>query len=149
MEAFMAYTSTNYMNNPKAPIGKWVCAPSSSLGPFAEAPTGDTTKGIDLCGQCVSYVKAVCPALPATSSWKKGAQVKKNQDILPGTVIATFNSFDKYAGHAAIYVSQNTAGINVYDQWVTPPSPKAVGPRLMRWGAHGNSNNGDNFYVVE
>ena len=45
--------------------------------------------------------------------------------------------------------SQGPAGVNVYDQYVTPPSPKAVGPRLLRWGAHGRSNNGDNFYVVE
>ncbi len=87
--------------------------------------------------------------MPATSSWKKGAAVKNNAKIAPGTVIATFNAADRYAGHAAIYVSQSPAGINVYDQYVTPPSPKAVGPRTLRWGAHGNSNNGDKFYVVD
>lgn len=146
----MAYVSTSYMSNSKAPVGKWVCAPTSKLKPFMEAPTGDATKGNDLCGQCVSYVKVVCSTpLPRTSDWKKGAPVKNNKDILPGTVIATFNASDKYQGHAAIYVSQDTVGINVYDQWVTPPNPKAVGSRLMRWGASGNSNNGDNFYVVE
>jgi len=47
------------------------------------------------------------------------------------------------------YVGQTPIGINVYDQYVTPPSPKAIGPRTLRWGAHGNSNNGDKFYVVE
>lgn len=145
----MTYISTSYMNNSKAPIGKWTCAPSSSIGPFTDVPTGNITKGLDLCGQCVSYVKTVCPSLLGTISWKKGVLVKNNMRILPGTVIATFNSSGKYEGHAAIYVSQNSAGINVYDQWVTPPNPKAVGPRLLRWGAHGNSNNGDNFYVVE
>ncbi|CAG0969288.1 hypothetical protein ANRL3_01395 [Anaerolineae bacterium] len=144
----MSYLSTNYMNNSKAPIGQWTCAPSSSLGPFTEAPS-DNAKGPNYCGQCVSYVKTVCPTLPSTSSWKKGALVKDNKDILPGTVIATFNSSGNYEGHAAIYDSQIPAGINVYDQWVTPPNPKAVGPRLLRWGAHGNSNNADNFYVVE
>lgn len=145
----MTYISVNYMNNPKAPIGKWSCAPSSSLGPLTEVPTGSKTKGLDLCGQCVSYVKMVCPSLLATSSWKKGEHVKNIKKIFPGTVIATFNSSGKYEGHAAIYVSQNSSGVNVYDQWVTPPNPKAVGLRLLRWGAHGNSNNGDNFYVVE
>jgi hypothetical protein len=146
---FVAYVSADYSNNPKAPLGKWTCAPSSSLGPFESAPSGNQTKGVDLCGQCVSYVKTVCPSLPATSYWKRGAAVKENKALLPGTVIATFNSSGKYEGHAAIYVNQTSAGINVYDQWVTPPNPKAVGPRLLRWGARGNSNNGDNFYVVE
>jgi hypothetical protein len=137
------------MNNPMAPVGKWTCAPTSSLAPFAEVPPDSKTKGMDLCGQCVSYVKKVCPNLPVTSSWIKGSPVRDNGTIVPGTVIATFNSFGNYEGHAAIYVSQNEMGINVYDQYVTPPSPKAVGPRTLRWGAHGNSNNGDNFCVVE
>lgn len=145
----MPYVSTNYANNTDAPIGKWVCAPSSNLAPFAETPSGTDTKGANLCGQCVSYVKAVCPTLPATSNWKKGAAVKNHSKISPGTVIATFNAAGTYAGHAAIYVSQSAAGINVYDQYVTPPSPKAVGPRTLRWGAHGNSNNGDKFHVVD
>ncbi|HKQ26685.1 MAG TPA: BPSL0067 family protein [Burkholderiales bacterium] len=68
---------------------------------------------------------------------------------MPGTVIATFDSSGRYEGHAAIYVSQSAEGVSVYDQYVTPPTPKAFGPRLLRWGARGNSNNGDNFYVVE
>ncbi|WP_323118833.1 BPSL0067 family protein [Burkholderia alba] len=145
----MAYLSSNYQNNAGAPAGKWTCAPTSSLGPFDAAPSGNVTKGTDLCGQCVSYVKKVCPMLPPTFSWGKGAAVKDNKDIKPGTVIATFNHAGKYQGHAAIYVGQSAAGISVYDQYVTPPSPKAVGPRTLRWGAHGTSNNGDNFYVVE
>ncbi|MDP2368492.1 BPSL0067 family protein [Rhodoferax sp.] len=145
----MPYVSTNYATNAHAPVGKWACAPTSSLAPFAEAPSGTNTKGNDLCGQCVSYAKRVCPTLPATSAWKKGASVKNHTTISPGTVIATFNATSKYEGHAAIYVSQSPAGISVYDQYVTPPSPKAVGPRTLRWGAHGNSNNGDKFYVVE
>jgi hypothetical protein len=144
----MAYVASNYKNNPNAPEGKWACAPTSSFAPFDNAPSGDQTKGINLCGQCVSYVKRVCPTLPSTSSWKRGTAVKNNKTILPGTVIATFNSAGKYEGHAAIYVSQATGGISVYDQWVTPPA-KAVGPRMLRWGAAGNSNNGDNFYVVD
>jgi hypothetical protein len=41
----MPYVSTNYANNADAPIGKWVCAPSSNLEPFAETPSGTDTKG--------------------------------------------------------------------------------------------------------
>ena len=145
----MAYVSTNYANNSNAPINKWTCAPTSTLQPFENAPTGRNTKGSDLCGQCVSYVKQLCRTLPVTGSWKKGASVKNNTKISAGTVIATFNAAGKYEGHAAIYVSQSSVGINVFDQYVTPPSPKAVGPRTLRWGAHGNSNNGDKFYVVD
>jgi hypothetical protein len=73
-------------------------------------------------------VKKVCPTLPETSLWKKGLPVKDNKKISVGTVIATFNTAGKYEGHAAIYVSQDPTGISVYDQYVTPPSPKAVVP---------------------
>jgi hypothetical protein len=116
----MAYVSFNYMNNPSAPVGKWTCSPTCALPPYARVPTGDDTKGMKLCGQCVSYVKKVCPTLPVTNLWRKGALVRNNKNIVPGTVIATFNG-TKYEGHAAIYVSQNLAGVSVYDQYVTPP----------------------------
>lgn len=145
----MAYVSLNYANNSKAPVGKWTCAPTSSLSPYSDVPPTDKRGGLDLCGQCVSYVKQVCPTLPPTGSWKQGKPVKDNKSIQSGTVIATFNASNKYEGHAAIYVSQNKDGIQVYDQWVTPPTPKAIGPRTLRWGAKVNSNNGDKFFVVE
>ena len=145
----MAYVALNYVSNPAAPVGKWVCAPTSSLGPFKEVPEGASTDGVDLCGQCVSYVKKVCPTLPQTKYWKKGKPVKDNKSIVPGTVIATFNSAGKYYGHAAIYVSQDVVGIHVYDQYIAPPSPKPIGPRTLRWNAHGLANNGNNFSVVE
>jgi hypothetical protein len=97
----------------------------------------------------VSYVTTVCPTLPVgTNSWKKGAQVKGNGNIVPGTAIATFDSDGKYSGHAAIYENQTTVGINVVDQWVTPPAV-AIHKRMLRFGAHGNSNNGDNFFIID
>lgn len=145
----MAYVSANYATNSNAPVNKWTCAPTSNSQPFAQAPSGAITKGADLCGQCVSYVKRVCPTLPQTHAWTKGAAVRNNAQIAAGSVIATFNAVEKYEGHAAIYVSQSPTGISVHDQYVTPPNPKAVGPRILRWGAHGNSNNGDMFYVVD
>lgn len=146
---FMPYVSSNFANNTVAPLGKWTCAPTSNFQPFGEVPATNKIKGINLCGQCVSYVKKVCPSVPNTAHWRKGAQVKDNRSIAPGTAIATFNASGHYEGHAAIYVSQDDVGITVYDQYVTPPSPKAIGPRVLRWGAHGNSNNGNNFYVIE
>lgn len=145
----MAYVATNYANHAKAPVGKWACAPTSALAPFDEPPSGAQTKGSDLCGQCVSYVKTVCPLLPATANWKKGAAVRGNTRLAAGTVIATFGSGGHYEGHAAIYVSQNDAGITVYDQWISGAAPKPVGSRLLRWGAQGRSNNGDEFHVVD
>ena len=145
----MAYIAINYANNPNAPVDTWVCAPGSALGPFDDVPETKHTKGNDYCGQCVSYVKQVCPGLPATTSWKQGAQVKGNDKILVGTVIATFNASGKYEGHAAIYVSQGPAGVYVYDQYVAPPNPKPVGPRTLRLGAPLDVNNGEKFYVVE
>ena len=61
----MSYIATNYMTNAKAPVGKWACAPTSSLGPFDAAPT-DHKSSPDYCGQCVSFAKQACPALPDT-----------------------------------------------------------------------------------
>jgi hypothetical protein len=127
----MPYISSNYDNNPNAKEGKWV----SYLG-------GEQ-------GQCVSYVKVVTPGLPQTSKWKKGALVRGLATVKAGTVIATFDAKGHYHGHAAIYVSQDEDGILVWDQYITPPNPKPIGSRTLRFGAHGNSNNGDKFYVVD
>jgi hypothetical protein len=145
----MAYVATNYLTNPKAPLGKWVCTRTSAITPYADEPPADKTKGPNFCGQCVSYVTMVCTALPVgTGAWKKGALVKGNKDILAGTAIATFDKNGKYLGHAAVYESQTTVGINVVDQWVTPPA-SAIHKRMLKFGAHGNANNGDNFYVID
>jgi hypothetical protein len=127
----MPYVSRNYDNDPAAPIdqGKWV-----GTAPYY--------------GECVSYVKFVTPELPQTSLWKKGALVRGNANIVAGTVIATFNADEHYFGHAAIYESQTADGIHVVDQWIAPPA-RPIHRRTLRFGAHGNANNGDNFFVVE
>lgn len=145
----MSYVATNYLTNLKAPIGKWACTRTSSISPYDKEPPSDKQGSSDFCGQCVSYVTTVCPTIPvATKYWKKGAKAKENKDILAGTAIATFDKNGKYSGHAAIYERQDTVGINVVDQWVTSPA-KAIHKRILRFGAHGNSNNGDNFFVIE
>ena len=81
-----------------------------------------------------------------TTNWKKGARVKENTSIKPGTAIATFNSNGKYYGHAAIYISQTATAINVYDQWNSVP----LHFRSIQFKGHGYvSNDGDQFYVIE
>ena len=146
----MPYVALNYHVNPKAPLGKWVCTRTSGLGPYGGTPPPVAkTHGPDFCGQCVSFVTTACPTIPVSKdNWKKGAQVKGTKSILPGTAIATFDSAGKYSGHAAIYESQNSIGINVVDQWVTPPA-RPIHKRMLHFGAQGNSNNGDNFFVIE
>jgi len=143
----MSYNSSNYKNSPSAPLNTWVCAPGSAHGPSDQAPSDSLTGSPDYCGGCVSYVKQVCPSLPVTHAWKKGAAVKDNLHIVEGTVIATFDSHGHFRGHAAIYVQQGPVGVTVYDQYAHPPKP--VGPRVLRWGQGADVNNGEKFYVVE
>lgn len=145
----MPFVSPNYATNADAPKGKWVCTRTSSLGPFSAHPPEEQRHDPDYCGQCVSYVTTVCPTLPVnTGQWKKGVPVKGLKTIAEGTAIATFNASGTYVGHAAIYVSQDEAGIQVFDQWITG-SGKAVGLRTIKWDGTGVSNNGNGFHVVE
>ena len=100
-------------------------------------------------GQCVDFVKAASGA-PQTSLWKEGVKVK-GAIILTGTAIATFigGEYPSHAhgNHAAIYVSQNTDGLVVWDQWTGQP----VHQRTIhfRAGAVDPSNDGDAFSVIE
>lgn len=50
----------------------------------------------------------------------------------------------EYYGHAAIYVGQNSEGIQVWDQWVGHP----VSTRTIRWDGAELPNNGNSFYVI-
>lgn len=145
----MPFVSSNYKTHPFAPAGQWVCTRSSNLGPYAAHPVASTRGNPDYCGQCVSFVTTVCPTIPvSTGKWKRGAAVKDNENIVEGTAIATFDAKGQYHGHAAIYVSQDKDGIQVYDQWITGAG-KAIGQRLIKWNGVGVSNNGSGFYVVE
>lgn len=93
--------------------------------------------------ECVALVKVACGA-PRTTYWRKGMQVKNNgASIRRGTAIATFSN-GSYEGHAAIYLSQDSSGIHVVDQWRTHPAST----RVIRWGGNGTSNDGNQFYVV-
>ena len=101
-------------------------------------------------GQCVAYVQQACKA-PLTKKWKRGALVRGNKDIKPGTAIATFSKDGVYENkttgesHAAIYLAQNDKGILVLDQWLKQP----VHNRIIREGGVKDVNNALKYYVIE
>lgn len=103
-------------------------------------------------GQCVAYVQAATLA-PNTGSWKAGILVLNAAPgaIQKGTVIATMveGHYPNHAhgNHAAIYLSHDSQGIQVIDQWLG----QVVHYRTIHdHGDHGNpSNDARRFYVVE
>ncbi len=105
-------------------------------------------------GHCVPFVQTASGA-PQTGLWTRGGLVKGDLTVKSGTAIATFSDQGKYTNsldgtsHAAIYVSQDAAGLHVWDQWLGQP----VHQRLSRFqgGAAGTKpvNDGDFFYVIE
>jgi hypothetical protein len=102
-------------------------------------------------GQCVAYVQEASDA-PRTASWRRGALVRGNNSIVPGTAIATFDQDGTYGNHtdgrshAAIYLRQDADSITVLDQWWG----HHVSVRLIRFHAAPRSvNDGRNYYVVE
>lgn len=81
-------------------------------------------------GHCVSLIKT-CSEAPNTNHWKQGKKVLNQTKLAPGTVIATFKNGrypNKTGWHAAIYISHDSDGIWVWDQWKGKPVHK----RLIR-----------------
>ena len=111
-------------------------------------------------GQCVALVKRAAHA-PPTSFWRRGALVKGNANLQPGTAIATFDPIGRYGNHtngtshAAIYLGQDANGIRVLDQWIETrnhkPWHRHASERTIRFGAtHGHPvNNADNYHVID
>jgi hypothetical protein len=101
-------------------------------------------------GQCATGVQLVFAyadkPLGLTRTWKQGALVKGNR-IAAGTAIASFRD-GRYANdHAAIFIRETKAGIEVWDQWVGKP----WGKRTLRFNYKGGSpfsNDGDLFSVI-
>jgi hypothetical protein len=104
-------------------------------------------------GQCVALVRAAIPGLGPTAHWVRGAAVKGNHAIPPGTPIATFSHTGHYANatdgssHAAIYLGQNDEGVQVLDQW----AGRAAAVRTIPWNHPGAvaANTGAAFHVVD
>lgn len=104
-------------------------------------------------GQCVALVQAASPGIGLTRNWVCGAPVQGNTDLRPGTVIATFDSSNRYgnnldgSSHAAIYLGQNERGIQVMDQW----AGSMAAARTIPWSNPSGiaANTGAAFHVVQ
>lgn len=106
--------------------------------------------------QCVGFVKGVAPGVNVhTSNWKPDTAVSADSLPAMGSVIATFNSNNKYFGHVAIYLSGNSEGIYVIDQnWDdTTFGVNWVGKIYTHFIPFDNSNsltnNANNYYTVK
>ena len=100
---------------------------------------------------------------PPTSFWRRGALVRGNVSLQPGTAIVTFDPIGRYGNHtngtshAAIYLGPAPGGIRVLDQWVDThsknhkPWHKPASERTIYFGhTHGKPvDNADNHYVVD
>ena len=105
-------------------------------------------------GQCVAFVETAANA-PTTIHWKRGTKVTEDLSLPSGTAIATFDPDGAYGNHtdgrshAAIYVSQDSSGVQVYDQWLGQP----VHARTIRFHNPDENakpvNDGNAYYVVE
>ncbi|CAF4206851.1 unnamed protein product [Rotaria magnacalcarata] len=110
-------TSCILCNNPERYSGRSVCDHSGKI-----IISLFTTYSLMLllggyCGECVSFVKKCTGDRRATSQWRQGRKVRAAR-VPYGTAIATFPN-GKYSGHAAIYISQDSIGIQVWDQATT------------------------------
>lgn len=104
--------------------------------------------------ECVEFVRQSTGA-PQTILWKKGIAIfgATLSSINRGTVIATFSDTGKYpidgnGKHAAIYLSHDSLGIRVLDQW---NKQGEVLERVIYFSKPSipRSNAGKAFYVVE
>jgi hypothetical protein len=96
---------------------------------------------------------------PARVTMASGSTGHKQQSILPGTIVATFDSNGRYGNHtngtshAAIYVGQTPTGIIVIDQWKGHGAQKNHAPQQRTIHVDGLSrmavDRGANYYVVQ
>lgn len=124
-------------------------------------------------GACVALPQTLVAGIGQVSTWRQGEAVVGNKTILPGTVIATFETNGRYMNrkhqnHAAIYIAEVSAGVNgetqtgikVLEQWTDHPPQTRVLPYGGKFEKevtypHGAktiykdpSNNGDAFFIV-
>lgn len=103
-------------------------------------------------GHCVALVREVTGA-PITTQWRRGAKVRDNPDLVPGTAIATFDPNGRYGNHvdkrshAAILLAVNSDGLLVVDQWLGQPTHQRT--IKFRDGGGDPVNDGDAFHVIE
>lgn len=112
--------------------------------------------------QCVALLQHYLPLIGHTSSWSEGDDVFENEDIEPGTAIATFvkGRYPNQASgnHAALFLKHDLNGFWIMDQWSSDTKKKLIGARLIQSlgkpnlanGAFYNaSNNADAYSIIE
>lgn len=112
--------------------------------------------------QCVALVQMGPPAAgssnpPGTSSWRRGISVKSApaNTIQKGTVIATFTPAGTYPNkaegsrHAAVYISHDSKGITVIDQWDTKTTPSQRVLSFVGDDQPRAVDKGDQYFIVE
>ena len=102
-------------------------------------------------GQCAALVQWF--GCGKTRYWREGIRVKGNGvHIRRYTCIATFENglypSRPHGNHAAVYVSQDEGGINVYDQWTGKPVGQRYIPFSKDDSREDPSNNGNCFSVI-
>jgi hypothetical protein len=137
--------------------------------PKSEQLPGKKTVGVGLQqvnkGECAALAQGLAEGVPPVAAWKRGDQVKGNGGLMPGTVIAIFDSNGDYVGqrfhahqngiaHTALYLGQTPDGVWVAHQHAGNPLIKWTFIRFRgRTGVsrHGNTPEDDatNYYVVE
>lgn len=145
-----------YPNNPLSLVGK----PTVGEGIYK--------------GECAAIAQFLVPGLGLAhvSQWKRGAHVKGQLSLRPGTVIAIFDSNGRYIGtnrhshaygtaHTALYVRQSAVGIEIVHQFKSCPNikgtlvrfsgRKALGHKsgVSRSGSGTPEDDAENYYVVE
>jgi cell wall-associated NlpC family hydrolase len=102
--------------------------------------------------ECVEFIRQTLQA-PEAIAWTEGRKIKRGIVVLAGTAIATFTKGKYPLGgntgkHAAIYLGQDSLGIQVLDQW---RKQGAVKERTIKWKptSPGLSNDGNAFSVIE
>ncbi len=111
----------------------------------------DTAVSTGKCAALVEHYTRVGRAV----NWREGDAVRGCLTIKRGTAIATFvNGIypnAEHGNHAALYVSQDSNGIKVVDQWPgRPPGVRVMGFLGAKDGAWIDpSNNGDAMSIIE
>lgn len=124
------------------------------IGGYRSYVDVDTITGSASTGQCAALVMHYT-RVGRADNWREGAVVRGNKTIKKGTAVATFVNGrypnKEHGNHAALYVSQDSNGIVVVDQW----TGKEAGKRTLAFlgkdktGAWLDpSNNGDALSII-
>ena len=86
-------------------------------------------------GECAAIAQSLVAGLGDIHAchWRRGAKVQGNMSLLPGTVIATFDSNGRYIGtakhnhsggvaHTALYLGQTAVGVEIVHQFNSHPN---------------------------